>query len=73
MVSLFRLSCKRPHQFNFLFHLQISDEQEMKNGVAQAVKFDLVLTILRLLFRTIETFMPPFVHVGRLQHLSTDT
>lgn len=51
----------------------MSDEQEMKNGVAQAVKFDLVLIILRLLFRIIETFMPPFVHVGRLQHLSTDT
>lgn len=43
------------------FIMQMSNEQEIRNGVVQSVK------LLKL------SYMPPFVHVGRLQHLSNDT
>lgn len=38
--------------------MQMSNEQEIRNGVVQSVQ------LLKL------SYMPPFVHVGRLQHLS---
>lgn len=41
--------------------MQMSNEQEIRNGVVQSVQ------LLKL------SYMPPFVHVGRLQHLSNDT
>lgn len=43
------------------FIMQMSNEQEIRNGVVQSVQ------LLKL------SYMPPFVHVGRLQHLSNDT